>query len=457
MLTAPTNVIENSPQLSAAANACFAADGFVFGAATSAYQIEGAANQGGRGASIWDTFCATPGKTRNGDSGQVACDHYHRYPDDVQLLHHLGVDAYRFSIAWPRVQPLGRGAWNAEGLDFYDRLTDALLAVGVAPHATLYHWDLPQLLQTSGGWAERDTSYRFADYAAEIGRRLGDRLASIATHNEPWCTAWLGHATGQFAPGHTDVAEAVQVSHHLLLSHGLALQALRSGGVKCPLGIVLNQSPASAATPSAADEEIAEREYARLVRWYLEPLLIGSYPTLAADLPAPIIAAEDMALIGAPLDFLGVNYYTRIWASSTGTAAPCELGRTDMGWEIYPRGLRDLLLGIDQAYRLPPIYIMENGIATLDSLQGEQVSDPDRIQFLQLHLEALAEARIAGVDVRGYFAWSLLDNFEWDSGYDKRFGLVHVDYATQKRTPKDSFYWLRQTIRSMRQGQGQHA
>ncbi len=427
----------------------------MWGVATSAYQIEGAANEDGRGTSIWDTFCAQPGKTRNGDSGAVACDHYHRWQEDIALMQSLAVKAYRFSIAWPRVQAQGYGDWNSKGLGFYDQLVDELLRCGIQAHATLYHWDLPQALQDTGGWVSRDTAHRFADYADFMGRRLGDRLSSLATHNEPWCTAVLGHETGQFAPGFKDAALARQVSHHLLLSHGLALQALRSSGVKCPLGIVLNQSSATPATNSAADRLLADKLYAGFVRWYLEPLLLGRYPNILGVAP-PTIERGDMALISAPVDFLGINYYNRLWASASvpPQPAPLPFGVTDMGWEIYPDGLRELLVGLHEDYDLPPIYIMENGMANVDTVIDGQVNDHARIAYLHGHLEALAQARAAGVDIRGYFAWSLLDNFEWDSGYAKRFGLVHVDYASQQRTPKASAHWYRDTITQL---QTEHA
>ena len=426
---------------------------FVWGVATSAFQIEGAAAEDGRGESIWDRFCATPGKVHNGDSGAVACDHYHRMPADVALMKSLGVDAYRFSIAWPRVQPTGAGALNPAGLAFYDRLVDRLLAAGIQPHATLYHWDLPQALQAGGGWLARDTAAHFAEYAVHMGRRLGDRLASLSTHNEPWCSMVLGHATGQFAPGLRDPAAAVAAGHHLLLSHGLALQALRGAGVRCPLGIVLNQSAATAATASAADRLVADQQYAGLVRWFLDPVLLGRYPEVpGVTIPqAPLLRDGDLATIRAPLDFLGVNYYTRIWASADNKPPPRALGVTDMGWEIYPDGLRELLTGLHAAYALPPIYITENGCACADKLENGAVDDTARIDYLRSHLEALAQARAAGVDVRGYFAWSLMDNFEWDSGYAKRFGLVHVDYATQVRTLKASAHWYRELIARSRQ------
>ena len=435
--------------LSAAACAQFGPD-FVWGVATSAYQIEGGVGQDGRGESIWDRFCATPGKVRNGDNGTVACDHVNRWAEDLDLIQAGGYSAYRFSIAWPRVQPDGSGAWNEQGLGFYDRLLDGMLERGLKPHATLYHWDLPQALQDVGGWTVRSTAERFADYADAMGRRLGDRLASLATHNEPWCTAILGHLTGQFAPGWRDEGACVQTAHHLLLSHGLALQALRASGVTCPLGIVLNMSPATPATAAPADVKLAGREYARMVRWFIEPLLLGRYPEEAEWL-APIQRAGDMALIQQPLDFLGINYYTRIWSSSTGVPAPCADGVTDMGWEIYAEGLRELLCKLHGDYSLPPVLMTENGMANDDNVVNSRVADAKRIDYLRRHLEALAEAKAAGVDLRGYFAWSLLDNFEWDSGYAKRFGLVHVDYATQARTPKHSYHWMAEQLRRLRE------
>ena len=425
---------------------------FHWGVATSAYQIEGAAAEDGRGPSIWDTFAHTPGKTRGGDHGDVACDHYHRYPQDFDLIAGLGLNAYRFSIAWPRVQPQGKGAWNAKGLAFYDRLVDTLLERGITPHATLYHWDLPQALQDEGGWLNRDTALRFTDYAVTMGVRLGDRVAAICTHNEPWCTAHLGHHNGKFAPGLKDPQAAVQVAHHLLLSHGLALQAMRAAGVKAPLGIVLNQSPAVPATDRATDLALAEREYALFVRWFMDPIFLKRYPTASGVHLYPQVRENDFDAIAQPLDFLGINYYTRIWVSSEEPPRPAPRldGVTDMGWEVYPQGLADLLTGIHREYKLPPIYITENGMANADTLVEGKVHDAQRIAYLKGHLEALSRAIAAGVDVRGFFYWSLLDNYEWDSGYDKRFGLVHVDYATQQRTLKDSANWYREFVARQR-------
>ena len=447
----PTDPTLNSlvPALSAPAREALR-DDFFWGVATAAYQIEGAAREDGRGPSIWDTFSHTPGKTRKGETGDVACDHYHRWREDIALIDSLGVDAYRFSIAWPRVQPLGQGAWNPPGLDFYDRLVDGLLERGLQPHATLYHWDLPQALQDRGGWGSRETALRFADYAEHMGRRLGDRLASLATHNEPWCTAVLGHEVGKFAPGFTDPALTAQVSHHLLLSHGLALRAMRAAGVRCPLGIVLNQSSVSVAEDTEADHALARTEWARFVRWYMDPIFHGRYPEDPGIAHYPTVQAGDLETIHTPLDFLGINFYTRIWCSAAQRPVPRALGVTDMGWEIHPQGLHDLLVRIHREYTLPPIFITENGMAHADRLEGGTVDDAPRIDYVRRHLEAVAAARRDGVDVRGYFYWSLMDNYEWDSGYDKRFGLVYVDYATQQRTPKASAHWYRHTIETLR-------
>ena len=429
--------------------------GFVWGVATSAYQIEGAAHEDGRGDSIWDEFCRRPGAIKDGSNGDRACDHYHRVDEDVALIAGLQVHAYRFSIAWPRVQPLGAGAWNEKGFAFYDRLVDTLLGRGIAPYLTLYHWDLPQALQEKGGWMSRDTTLRFAEYAAEVGRRLGDRVASIATHNEPWVVAVLGHESGIFAPGLRSQKTAMQVAHHLLLSHGFAVEALRSQGCRAPLGIVLNQSPSHAATDAPEDIAKARLDDGLTIRWYMDPLLRGKYPDdvlsfLGAD--APCVLDGDMDAIRRPVDFLGINYYTR---NVSGTGAPLDPVRsgkevTDMGWEVFPEGLTELLQRLQADYRLPPIYIMENGAAYADRLVDGRVADVDRIRYLKSHIAAMADARESGVDVRGYFVWSLLDNFEWADGYSKRFGLVHVDYETQRRTLKDSAAWYRALI-------GEHA
>lgn len=431
--------------------------GFQWGSATSAAQIEGAAREDGKGESIWDRFCAQPGRINDGSNIDIACEHYHRYRDDVQLMKWLGLDAYRFSISWPRVQPEGRGAWNEAGFDFYDRLIDELLAAGIRPHATLYHWDLPQALdERFGGWLSRDVVPLFASYAAEVASRFGDRLASIATLNEPWCSATLGYETAQFAPGHTSRAEAAQVSHHLLMAHGAAMQAMRAIGSPAQLGIVLNHTPSFPAEPLREEDRRAARIDDGLnVRWYMDPVFRGHYPAdiiehLGAD--APCIEAGDLALIRQPLDFLGVNFYTRSFISTQQPAvpAPGELGFTDMGWEIYPQALTQHLLRITREYTPPPIYITENGMANADALSDGRVRDEARIAYLRSHLHALGQAVALGADVRGYFYWSLLDNFEWNSGYLKRFGLFHVDYASQQRVAKDSAHWYRDMITRFR-------
>ena len=421
---------------------------FVWGVATSAYQIEGAAHEDGRGDSIWDEFCRRPGAIKDGSNGDRACDHYHRVDEDVDLIAGLGVRAYRFSIAWPRVQPRGEGAWNEKGFGFYERLVDRLLARGIAPYLTLYHWDLPQALQEKGGWVSRETTLRFAEYAAEVGRRLGDRVASIATHNEPWVIAILGHEAGIFAPGLRSQKAAMQVAHHLLLSHGVALEALRSQGCRAPLGIVLNQAPIHPATDSSEDRAKARLDDGLTIRWYMDALLLGRYPDdvlsfLGGD--APHVLEGDMDAIRRPLDFIGINYYTRNVSGTGAPRDPVQAGKevTDMGWEVFPRGLSELLTRLHRDYGLPPVYIMENGAAYRDQLVDGRVADVDRIRYLQSHIAAMADALEAGVDLRGYFVWSLLDNFEWADGYSKRFGLVHVDYETQRRTLKDSAIWYR--------------
>jgi len=429
---------------------------FTWGVATSSFQIEGAATADGKGPSIWDTFSHTPGKVIDGSNGDVACDHYHRYAEDVGIMADLHVDAYRFSMAWARVQPAGKGAWNEAGFAFYERLLDELDKKNIAAHVTLYHWDLPQGLQDEGGWLNRDTAYHFAEYAAEVARRFGNRVKTIATHNEPWCTANLGYGNAQFAPGVADNKQSVQVSHHLLLSHGLAMKAMRAVGSSAQLGIVLNQWTADAATDSQADRDLATWEYARSVQWFMDPIFKGHYPEYAlrghgAD--APEVNAGDFDIIRQPIDFLGVNYYFRSFCSAETPPrqAPAALGTTDMGWEIYPQGLTELLVKLKGEYDLPPIYITENGMANPDhALVDGRIADAKRIDYVERHLAALKEAMDAGVDVRGYFLWSLLDNFEWNSGYAKRFGIIHVDYATQKRTPKDSAHWYREFIDTQR-------
>ena len=428
--------------------------GFVWGVATSAYQIEGAAHDEGRADSIWDAFCRHPGAIKDGSSGVVACDHYHRFEADLDLIASLGIRSYRFSISWPRVQPLGSGAWNEAGFAFYDRLVEGLTRRGIAAHATLYHWDLPQTLQQRGGWSNRETLACFVDYAVEVARRLGGRVASIATHNEPWVVAILGHEAGIFAPGIKSRKTAMLVAHHLLVSHGLAVQAIRASGCKTPLGIVLNQSPIHAATDSETDRAKARLDDGLIIRWYMDPLLHGRYPDDVIDHlgdDAPMVEPGDMKVIRQPLDFLGINYYTRsVAATGEQAAADATTGRevTDMGWEVFPDGLSELLRRLHDDYELPPVYIMENGAAYKDQVDEGRVADTHRIRYLQSHIAALADALETGVDVRGYFVWSLLDNFEWADGYSKRFGIVYVDYASQQRICKDSALWYRDFLQA---------
>ncbi len=431
-------------------------DGFLFGAATAAYQIEGT-SFGGCGRSHWDDFANTPGNVTDSSDGSIACDHYHRFGEDLDLLKHGGFDAYRFSISWPRVLPEGRGAVNAEGLDFYDRLVDAQLERGLKPYATLYHWDLPSALADRGGWRNPDIANWFTDYARLVMDRLGDRLEATATFNEMWCIAWLSHFLGHHAPARRVVPAAAHAMHNVLLSHGVALAALRADGHK-NLGTVLNLQYADPASGDPLDIAAAAREDAIFNRWFLEALFHGSYPAEALEGLAPHMRAgwqDDMAKISAPMDWLGLNYYTRariahddasLWPQIR-MAGP-ELPVTDMGWEVFPQGLHAFLTRVERDYTKGlPIFITENGMANQDIVENGSVYDPQRIEFLNLHFDAARRAIADGVNLKGYFVWSLLDNYEWAFGYDKRFGMVHVDYATQKRTPKASFNWLANAIR----------
>ena len=423
--------------------------GFLWGAATAAYQVEGAWNEDGKGESIWDRFSHTPGKVANGDTGDVACDHYHRWRDDVALMRHLGLPGYRFSIAWPRVMPLGRGPINPAGLDFYERLVDALLEANIQPLATLYHWDLPQALE--GGWTNRDVCGYFADYAALMVRRLGDRVKQWATFNEPWVVAFNGYRYGVHAPGLRDEKVARQVAHHLLVAHGLAAQTLRAAHPQVQVGIVLNMWPTDVATDKAADRAEADRAWQDNEAWFIDPLLRSCYPpdawrALGANVPE--VRPGDMALIAQPLDFLGINYYSRNLMEDGSKVKPVPgSDYTEMGWEIHAPALGRLLVQINRDYRLPPIYITENGAAFKDAVSADgQVHDPRRLSYLREHLAEVQAAIESGVDVRGYYAWSLLDNFEWAHGYSKRFGLTYVDYATQQRIVKDSGQWYARVI-----------
>lgn len=420
---------------------------FVFGVATSAYQIEGATSEDGRGPSIWDTFCRESGRIKDGSSGDVACDHYHRWEGDLDLIKSLGVDAYRFSVAWPRVQPDGKGEVNQKGLDFYERLVDGMLARGLEPYLTLYHWDLPQPLQDAGGWVSRETAHRFAEYAGVVARRLGDRVKSYATLNEPWCSSILSYQIGEHAPGLRDRKLALAAAHHLLLGHGEAVKALR-GVVNADLGIVLNLNPAYPATDDPRDALAARSHDGTFNRWFLDPVLRGEYPAdvwEAYGEDVPEVQGGDLDCIRQPLDFLGVNYYSRAFVSADGRK-PEGASYTDMGWEVYPSGLTDLLLRLENDYAPPPMLITENGAAYPDALDGDAVHDPERARYFEEHLGAVADAIRRGARVNGYFAWSLMDNFEWAFGYTKRFGLVYVDYADQRRVWKDSARWYRDLL-----------
>ncbi|HEV7897963.1 MAG TPA: GH1 family beta-glucosidase [Planosporangium sp.] len=435
---------------------------FVWGVATSAYQIEGAVAEDGRAASIWDTFCRVPGAIAGSDTGDVACDHYHRWPRDIGLMRRLGVDAYRFSIAWPRVIPGGTGRVNAAGLDFYDRLVDALCAAGIRPFVTLYHWDLPQALQDRGGWPARDTAHALAAYAAVVGARLGDRVADWFTVNEPLCSAWIGHLEGTMAPGERDLGRAVPAAHHLLLGHGLAVQALRAsspGPVRA--GAVVNLSPCVPAGDDPRDVVAARRADGHTNRWWLDPLHGRGYP---ADMTAeygfePPVHDGDLGIIATPTDHIGLNYYFRqVVADDPDGPAPRArmvavpgAVETAMGWEVYPDGLAGLLVRLHREYAAPKIYVTENGAAFADTVTPDgTVEDKERLSYLEDHVAATGRAARSGVPVAGYFAWSLLDNFEWAYGYDKRFGLVYVDYDTQVRTIKASGHRYAEMIREHR-------
>ncbi|SDC13973.1 GH1 family beta-glucosidase [Actinokineospora iranica] len=439
---------------------------FLWGAASSAYQVEGAVTEGGRGVSVWDTFCAEPGRIRDGQSGAVAADHYHRYREDVALLRDLGVGAYRFSVAWPRVVP--DGTVHSEGLDFYDRLVDELCAAGIAPAATLFHWDTPQYLEDNGGWLTRDTAHRFADYASVVGQRLGDRVRLWMPLNEPVVVTMFGYALGNHAPGRNLGLAALPTVHHQLLGHGLAVGALRAAGCS-NIGVANHHGAVWAASESEADT-MAARSYATLVNWlFADPLLLGRYPApeLAAAMPGPVV--EDLKVISTPLDWYGINYYqpTLVGAPSKNGSDPAVAGllppdlpfeprrlsgypTTDFGWPVIPEGLRETVAMFADRYgdATPPLYITESGCSyhDPDPVDG-RVPDPARIAYHEAHLRALEQAITGGADVRGYFVWAATDNFEWAAGYRERFGLVHIDYATQKRTPKDSYYWYRDFIR----------
>jgi beta-glucosidase len=440
-------------------------DDFLWGAATAAFQIEGGTRHDGRGESIWDRFCTVPNAIRDGSDGTRACEHYERWPEDLKLMKWLGLSAYRFSVSWPRIQPDGRGRANPRGLDFYDRLVDALLEANIRPFVTLYHWDLPQPLEDAGGWPLRDTASAFADYAALVGQKLGDRVRDFVTHNEPYCASMFGYRDGFQAPGRKSYRDALWAAHHLLLSHGLAVQALRVEAPRAEVGITLNLVPTQPASASSADEDAARACDGEANRWFLDPLYGRGYPAdviedrrregvlESADLP--FLRNDDLRIISERTDFLGVNYYVRAIARAKahGKAnlepeiTPRD-ERTAMGWEVFPEGLQRILEQVQRAYDPPRLYVTENGAAYDDqppSSSGE-VMDTERQSYILRHLAAVHRARSAGVKVGGYFLWSLLDNFEWSEGYTKRFGIVWVDYDSQARLPKQSAHRYRRVI-----------
>jgi beta-glucosidase len=412
---------------------------FVFGTATAAYQIEGGQTDG-RGSCIWDTFAATPGNVKNADDGKTACDHYNRWPADLDLIRDGGFDGYRFSLAWPRLIPEGTGAINQAGIDFYDRLIDGMLERGLKPFATLYHWDLPSTLQDKGGWMNRDIGGWFADYASLVGKHFGDRLHATATINEPWCVSVLSHILGIHAPGYRDLRAGARAMHHVLYAHGMGVDALRAAGVK-NIGIVTNLEKSEPASEKEEDHKAFDLGDAMFNRWFLGGVYKGQYPevlTKILDKYLPADYQKDMEIVSRPLDWAGINYYSRglyAW-DETRPAFPVKqvkgpLPTNDLGWEIYPKGLTELLVRVSKEYTKLPLYVTENGMSETD--------DSRRVAFYDDHLNAVLEARKQGADVRGYFAWSLLDNYEWAEGYSSRFGIVHVDYASQMRTPKGSY------------------
>jgi len=434
-------------------------ENFLWGAATASYQIEGAVFEGGRGTTVWDVFSDTPGKVKNGDSGEVACDHYHRYPDDIALMKQLGLHAYRFSVAWARILPEGTGAINPAGLDFYDKLVDTLLANGIRPYATLYHWDLPQALEDKGGWTNKDIVNWFGDYTDAITKRLGDRVQNWMTLNEPWVFTFLGYGIGIHAPGHRDMELYLRASHHSLMAHARAMSLIRANVPNSHAGIVLNPTWVDPHTDSLQDHLAAQRSLSFQNRWWLDPLYRGEYPAdmmaIYGDRMNFVLPTDFDELKANPSDFLGVNFYTRnVVRYAPYSENPLKLEEirqdaehTEMGWEVSPTAIYDMLKHIHDEYAPPAIYITENGAAFDDVVTGDAVHDDRRVAFYQHYLANCHRAIQDGIPLKGYFAWSLLDNFEWAEGYSKRFGLIYVDYATQKRIIKDTAKWYAQTIR----------
>jgi beta-glucosidase len=428
---------------------------FVWGAATSSYQIEGAVSEDGRGESIWDRFTSRPGAILGGDDGRVACDSYHRYREDVRLMRELGLNGYRFSIAWPRVLPEGRGRLNAAGLDHYDRFVDALLEAGIEPFVTLYHWDLPQALEDEGGWPARGIVDAYAEYVEAVVARLGDRVRHWITQCEPWVISWLGYGLGEHAPGRRNERDALAAAHHVLLAHGRGVEVVRRDSPGSQVGITIDVVAFHPSTSSPEDAAAVARVDGARNRWILDPVLRGEYPADVSERFAPILPTiedGDLQAIAAPIDFLGVNYYTRnvVRADPGGgepVTVPAESSEhTEMGWEVFPDGLHEVLTRLRDDYDLPPVYVTENGAAFADHRENGTVDDPRRASYVERHLEAIARAIADGVDVRGYFLWSLLDNFEWALGYSRRFGIVYVDFETLERVPKASYRWYRDFI-----------
>lgn len=429
-----------------------------WGVATAAYQIEGAATEGGRGPSIWDTFSKTPGKVINGDNGDIACDSYHRYEEDVKLMKELGVDTYRFSVAWPRIFPEGVDKVNQEGLDYYHRLVDCLLENDIEPMCTLYHWDLPQALQDKGGWGNRETIDAFVAYAELMFKEFGDKIKQWLTINEPWCVSFLSNYIGVHAPGNKDLQLATQISHHLLVAHGKAVQKFRELGIQGEIGFAPNTTWLEPYSTKQEDIDACNREIGWYIEWFMDPVFKGTYPEFMVEWFKKKgveleIQEGDMESINQPIDFLGINYYTghiARYKENEGLLdwefVEMNYDRTDIGWPIFPEGFYKVLMRIKENYGDVPIYITENGSCYNDEPENGIVQDDGRISYLEQHLTALSRAIKSGVPVKGYITWSLLDNFEWAEGYTMRFGIVHVNYRTLKRTPKESYYWLKQTI-----------
>ncbi|WP_078544187.1 GH1 family beta-glucosidase [Litchfieldia alkalitelluris] len=429
-----------------------------WGAATASYQIEGAAFEDGREASIWDTFCRIPGKVRDGDNGDIACDSYHRYEEDIKIMKELGIDTYRFSVAWPRIFPKGRGQVNQAGVDFYHRFVDALLENGIEPMCTLYHWDLPQALQDEGGWGNRSTIDAFVEYSEFMFKEFSGKIKNWITLNEPWCVSFLSNFIGEHAPGFKDLQLATDVSHHLLVAHGRSVKAFRALGVDGQIGYAPNVTWKEPFSDKQEDIDACKREVAWFVEWFMDPVFKGSYPQFMVDWFADKgvkmnIQDGDLEDISQPIDFMGINYYTgnvARYKEDNGLFSSEDLDmnydRTDIGWPIYPEGFYKVLCYITELYGEVPIYITENGSCYNDEPVDGRVKDDRRISYLKLHLAALKRSMDSGVNIKGYLTWSLLDNFEWAFGYSMRFGIVHVNYRTLERTPKDSYYWYKQTL-----------